>query len=112
MKDNVARLGHERRRLAQQLPDVSIALTGSLLSRLVRCNKAGCRLCQNPKHPGHGPIWILSVSLGSRRVRQITIPKQFKPEVEAGLRRFAEIQTLLKKIAKVNQELIEERKRA
>ena len=112
MKEYAARLIRECRRLARQMPDASIAMTGSLLSRMVRCNKAGCRLCQDKKRPGHGPIWILSVSLGSRRVRQITIPKQLKPEVEAGLRRFAEIQTLLKKIAKVNQELMEERKRA
>ena len=112
MKGNTARLILERRRLAQQMPDASIALTGSLLSRMVRCNKAGCRLCRDKRRPGHGPVWILSLSLGSRRVRQITIPKQLKPEVEAGLRRFAEIHTLLKKIAKVNQELIEERKRA
>ena len=112
MKEYAARLIRECRRLARRMPDASIAMTGSLLSRMVRCNKAGCRLCQDKKRPGHGPIWILSVSLGNRRVRQITIPKLLKPEVEAGLRRFAEIQTLLKKIAKVNQELMEERKRA
>jgi hypothetical protein len=111
MKDNAARLILKRRRLAQRMPDPSIALTGSLLSRMISCNKPGCRMCQNKK-PGHGPIWILSVSLGGRRVRQITIPKQLKPEVEAGLRRSAQIQALLKKIAKVSQELVEERKRA
>ena len=112
MKDTIARLSLVRRRLAQQMPDPSIALTGSLLCRMVRCNKPGCRLCQDKKRTGHGPIWILSISLGARRVRQITIPKQPKPEVEAGLRRFAEIQAVLKKIAKVNRELLGERKRA
>ena len=111
MKDNIARLLLKSRRLAQQMPDPAIALNGSLLRRMVRCNKPGCRQCQNQQWPGHGPIWILSVSLGGRRVRQITIPQQLQPEVKVGLRRFAKIQTLLKKIAKVNQELLEERKR-
>lgn len=110
MKDNIACLLLKGRRLAQQMPDPAIAMNGSLLRRMVRCNKPGCRQCHN-QGPGHGPIWILSVSLGGRRVRQITFPKQLKPEVEVGLRRFAKIQTLLKKIAKVNQELLEERKR-
>jgi hypothetical protein len=112
MKGTMNRLLLKRRRLAQQMPDPSIALTGSLLSRMVRCNKPGCRQCGDKKRPGHGPIWILSLSLGGRRTRQITIPEQLRPEVQAGLRRFAGMQTLLKKIAKVNQEILEEHKRA
>jgi hypothetical protein len=112
MKGRIAPLLLKRRRLAQRMPDPSLVLTGSLLSRMVRCNKPTCRLCRDKKLPGHGPIWILSVSLGGRRTRQITIPAGLRPEVQAGLRRFAEMQTLLKKIAKVNQEILEERKRA
>lgn len=112
MKDKTARLILERRRLGRLLPDASIALTGSLLRRMIRCNKAGCRLCADNKQARHGPFWILSVSLGDRRVRQIMVPKHLKAEVQAGVRRFAEIQKLLKKIAKLNQELLEERKRA
>ena len=111
MKDDIAKLLDKRRHLARQMPNPSIVLRGSLLRRMVRCNKDSCRLCKDKHHPGHGPIWILSLSLGGRRVRQITIPEQMQPEIEAGLRRFEEIQTLLKKIAEVNQELVEQRKR-
>jgi hypothetical protein len=60
---------------------------------------------------GHGPIAILSVSSGSQRVRQIPIPTHLKQEVEEGVRRFIEIQTLLKQISRVNQDLLEERKK-
>lgn len=112
MKERIAQLLDARKRLAQQFPDPSTVLSGSLLSRMVRCNKPGCRRCQKGKGPGHGPIWILSVSLGSRRVRQIPIPKHLKPEVEAGLQRAAEIHNLLKQIASINQELLLERKRS
>jgi hypothetical protein len=111
MKDRIDQLIQLRKRLAQQLPDPSIALAGSLMSRMIRCNKPGCRYCEKGKGKGHGPIWILSVHAGSRRVRQIPIPAQLKPEAEAGVRRYAEIQALLKQISRVNQDLLEERKK-
>ena len=111
MKEKSASLTASRKRLVQQMPDSSAILPGSLLSRMVRCNKAGCRYCEKGKGKGHGPIWILSVSLGNRRVRQIPIPSELKAEVEQGLRRYAQIQKLLKQIAQVNLDLLVERKR-
>lgn len=110
MKDRVAQLTASRQRLVQQMPDSSAILSGSLLSRMVRCNKAGCRYCEKGKGKGHGPIWILSVSLGNRRVRQIPIPGEMKKEVEESLRALAQMQKLLKQIALVNLDLLKERK--
>ena len=110
MKDKGASLT-SRKRLVQQMPDASVILPGSLLSRMVRCNKPGCRYCEKGKGKGHGPIWILSVSLGNRRVRQIPIPGEMRAEVEQGLRTYAQIQKLLKQIAQVNLDLLVERKR-
>jgi hypothetical protein len=111
MKDKVAQLTASRQQLLQQMPDLSTVLPGSLLSRMVRCNKPGCRFCEKGKGKGHGPIWILSVSLGNRRVRQIPVPNEWKKEVEESLRAFAQVQNLLKQIAQVNLELFKERKR-
>jgi len=111
MKARIPALTETRKQLAQRMPDPSIVLRGSLLSRMVRCNKPGCRFCEKGKGQGHGPIWILSVSQGNRRVRQIPIPKDLKKEVEEGLRRGAEIRRLLQQIAAVNLALLEERKR-
>lgn len=110
MKDTGARLIRTRDRLAKQLPDPSIALIGSLMSRMIRCNKPGCRFCEKPTGPGHGPIWILSVSEEGRS-RQIPIPKELKNEVEEGLRRGKQIQQQLKEISRINRELLELRKR-
>ena len=111
MKDKVAKLLHDRRRLAKQVPDPAIALAGSLMSRMIRCNKPGCRYCEKPKGKGHGPIWILSVNIGNGRVRQIPVPASLQPEVAEGVRRFAEIQKWLKQISCINQNLLEERKK-
>ena len=112
MKGKVAQLTASRERLVQQIPDLSTVLPGSLLSRMVRCNKPGCRYCEKGTGKGHGPIWILSVSLGKRQVRQIPIPRQMKKEVEKSLRAFAQVRKLLKQIAQLNLELLKERKRA
>src|ERR1035438_6527102 len=111
MKDKAAQLIASREKLVQQMPDPSTVLPGSLLSRMVRCNKAGCRFCEKGKGIGHGPIWILSVSLGNRQVRQIPIPGEMKKEVEDSLRAFARMQRLLKQNARANLELLKERKR-
>ena len=111
MKDKVTQLTASRKRLLQQMPDLSTVLPGSLLSRMVRCNKAGCRFCEKGKGKGHGPIWILSVSLGNRQVRQIPIPSELKREIEESLRAFAQMQKVLKQVAQVNLELFKERKR-
>ena len=110
MKDKVTQLTAFRKQLVQQMPDPSTILPGSLLSRMVRCNKAGCRYCEKGKGKGHGPIWILSVSLGNRQVRQIPIPSEMKPEVEEALRAFAQMRKLLKQIARLNLDLLKERK--
>lgn len=109
MKDRASELAAARQRLVQQMPDLATILPGSLLSRMVRCNKAGCQHCEKGK--GHGPIWILSVSLGSRRVRQLPVPREMKKEVGERLLAFAQAQKLLKQIGEVNIESLRERKR-
>src|SRR5437763_15233740 len=111
MKERTTGLTGKRERLVRRIPDFAAILPGSLLSRMVRCNKPGCQYCEKGKGKGHGPIWILSVSLGNRRVRQIPIPSELKKEVEESLRAFAQMQKVLKQIAQVNLELFKERKR-
>src|ERR1700719_1661276 len=111
MKDKTAQLIASREKLVQQMPDPSTVLPGSLLSRMVRCNKAGCRYCEKGKGKGHGPIWILSVSAGTRQVRQIPVPAHLKQEVEEGVRRYTEIQKWLKQISGLSLDLLEERKK-
>jgi len=111
MKDKMAELMASRDRLLQQMPDPSSILPGSLLRRMVRCNKPGCRYCEKGKGKGHGPIWILSVSLGGGRLRQIPIPAELRAEVEAGRQTFAQMKKVLKQIAQVNLDLLAERKR-
>ena len=110
MKDRTTQLIASRTRLIKQIPNLATILPGSLLSRMVRCNKPGCRYCQKGERKGHGPIWILSVSLGNRRVRQVPVPRELKKEVEQSLRAFTQAQKILKQVATMNLELLRERK--
>ena len=110
MKDKGSELTASRNRLLQQIPDPATILPGSLLRRMVRCNKPGCRKCEKGKAEGHGPIWILSVSLGNRKVRQIPIPSAWKKGVEESLHAFAQSRKLLKQMASVNLDLLKLRK--
>jgi Family of unknown function (DUF6788) len=109
MKDRLAQLRASRQQLVRRLPDPATILPGSLLHRMVRCHKPGCRSCE--KGPGHGPICILSVSLGQRRVRQVSLTQERVPEAERGVRAFAQTRQLLKQIAQINLDLLQEGKR-
>lgn len=111
VKGRTEHIREARKRLAQQVPDPTIALAGSLMKRMICCNKPGCRYCEKGKGKGHGPIWILSVSAGNRRTRQIPVPANLKQEVEEGVHRYAEIQKWLKQISSLSLDLLEERKK-
>ena len=111
VKDKTARILEARKSLAQRVPDPTIAMAGSLMKRMIRCNKPGCRYCEKGKGKGHGPIWILSVSAGNRRTRQIPVPARLKQEVEEGVHRYAEIRRWLKQISSLSLDLLEERKK-
>ncbi len=111
MKDKIRRILEIRDRLAQQAPDPAPVLAGSLMKRMIRCNKPGCRYCEKGKGKGHGPIWILSVNAGNRRVRQIPIPAHLRRGTEEGVRRYGQIQKWLRQVSRVNLDLLEERKR-
>src|ERR1035437_259728 len=53
MKDKATQLIALREKLVQQMPDSSTVLPGSLLSRMVRYNKPGCRFCEKGKGKRH-----------------------------------------------------------
>lgn len=111
VKDKAEHIIETRKRLAQQVPDPTIVLAGSLMKRMIRCNKPGCRYCEKDKGKGHGPIWILSVSEGRHRVRQIPVPAHLKQEVEQGVRRYSEVQKWLRQISSLSLNLLVERKK-
>src|SRR5436853_4530099 len=62
----LSKLALERRRkgLVELLPPAAETLRGTLRERYVTCGKPGCKCARGERH---GPLWDLSVTLGSGR---------------------------------------------
>lgn len=64
---DTASLEKERERLLRELQELGDMRSGSLSERYQRCSRSPC-VCDDPKHPGHGPIYSYS-SLVDRKTK-------------------------------------------
>lgn len=96
----------DRRRVAEQMPEITEVLRGSLRRRYVRCGKAGCHCAEGR---GHGPVVYLSVTLGVGRTRQITIAAEDYEVAARYVRNYQRLWALLEKISSMNTELLQKR---
>jgi|YNPMSStandDraft_1061717.scaffolds.fasta_scaffold16097_3 hypothetical protein len=71
-------------------------LRGTLSLRSRRCGKARCRCLQGQLHAS----WYL-VQRDGGRLRQLCIPKQLQPLVQAAIKRYQEIRTLSEKLSQI-----------
>lgn len=55
----LSELEKEKDRLLREIQNLGDMRNGSLSVRYQRCSKSPC-VCDDPKHPGHGPIYSLS----------------------------------------------------
>ena len=95
-------LSKARKRLAEQLPDPTQILRGSLLERTVR-DKRGCPKCARGQ--GHR-VWVLTVSYRGGRTRQFSIRPEQRPQVEQWLQNYQQLKTKLEAICELNHELL------
>jgi hypothetical protein len=94
-----------RSRLARRALDLSVVLSGSLVTQTRRCGKAGCRCATGDQH---GPYTYLSSGAGgAARLRYV--PKDLVEVVAARLAATAALQSLLGEISAVNTELLARR---
>lgn len=96
-------LSKARKRLAEQLPDPTQILRGSLLERTVR-HKRGCPKCARGQ--GHR-VWVLTVSYRGGRTRQFSIRPEQRPQVKQWLQNYQELKTKLEAICELNHELLQ-----
>ena len=65
----LSELEKEKNRLLREILNLGDMRNGSLSIRYQRCSKSPC-VCDDPKHPGHGPIYSLSVAVnGKTKIR-------------------------------------------
>lgn len=97
----------EQRELVEGLLRLREQLKGSLFTRFAACGKAGCACRQGRKH---GPYYVLSDRSGGRGSFAYLAHSQV-PEARGLLAQSREFRGGLKRLAKVNQELVRALKR-
>ncbi len=91
-------LEKQRDNLLRKIRDLGDMRSGSLSVRYQRCSKSPC-VCDDPKHPGHGPIYSYSVLVdGKTRIKNYKLG----PELEKLQKEIENYQTF----KKLSQELI------
>ena len=66
-------LEKEKDRLLKEIQGVGDMRSGSLSVRYQRCSKSPC-VCDDPKHPGHGPIYSFSTVIeGKTKIKNLKL---------------------------------------
>jgi hypothetical protein len=106
----LSKLVLERRRkgLVELLPSAAETLRGTLRERYVTCGKPGCKCARGERH---GPIWYLSVRLGSGRTAGGVIATGQVERVRRWLENDHQIKEHLEKISQINRELLRRERR-
>ena len=101
-KLTATQLRSRRARLARQLPDVEMALRGSLQTQGRRCGKEGCRCAEGELH---GPYVYLATRSGDR-TRMLYVAANVAEEVTRRVEVTAELEAVLAEISAINLELL------
>jgi hypothetical protein len=101
-KLTVRQLRTRRARLAHQVPDLEVAIHGSLLTQRRRCGKPGCRCTRGELH---GPYTYLAVRTGGRN-RLVYIPDELAETVRTQVAMTTRIDAVLAEISAINLELL------
>jgi hypothetical protein len=100
-------LEQQRAQLYERLATTGDLRPGSINPTYRRCGKPNCA-CARPGHPGHGPRWLWTRSVGGKtRTRQLAAAELEKVRAElANYKQFAE---LSEQIVEVNETICEAR---
>ena len=100
-------LEQQRAQLYRRLAATGDLRPGSLNPTYRKCGKSNCA-CARPGHPGHGPRWLWTRSVGGKtRTRQLSAGELEKVRAElANYKRFVE---LSEQIVEVNEAICEAR---
>jgi Family of unknown function (DUF6788) len=100
-------LEQQRAQLYQRLAATGDCRPGSINPTYRRCGKPNCA-CAQPGHPGHGPRWLWTRSVGGRtRTRQLAPAELAK--VRAELANYKQFAALSEQIVEVNEAICEAR---
>ena len=96
-------LRQRRQGLANQLPPVTETLRGSLVERYVTCGNLTCKCAKGERH---GPIWYLTVTLGTGKTTGGIIAGDSVEQVRQWVQNYQKVKDHLEKISAINRELL------
>jgi hypothetical protein len=98
-------LEQQRARLAQQAPDLTQVLRGSLFERTRRC---GVPTCHCATGDGHSVVCV-GVMMPGGKSMQVTVPLELVPVVRQWTENYRRVWQLIEEVSSVNRELLRER---
>jgi hypothetical protein len=93
----------KRQKLVDRLAVTGEILRGTLLQRTIRSHSNGCAECASGE--GH-PLWVLTVTYGGGRTKQLSLRSEQVPEVRRWLDNYHNLKEAIEAICEVNQELL------
>lgn len=96
------RLEQQRARLAEQAPDLTQVLRGSLFERTRRCGVPTCHCATGGGHP----VVCVGVTMPGGKSLQVTVPSELVPVVRQWTENYRRVWELIEEVSAVNRELL------
>lgn len=107
--DRITQLRERLAEVVADVPDLTKVMRGTVRQRYVRCGKEGCH-CQDGE--GHGPIFYVSVSLGTGRTKQVTLAEETYELARRYVRNYARLREILEEVSTINRQILHEERLA
>ena len=98
---DIERLTAQCDQIRNQLASVGEFRRGSLYQIYRKCGKSYCR-CTEPNHPGHGPSWILTRTVNSKKVSR-GIPPAALEQTRQQMQEYQRFRELVKQLVEANE---------
>jgi hypothetical protein len=108
LADDLSGLERRRAELYQELSQVGDFRRGTLRAVRRKCGRPNCA-CAQPGHPGHGPQYNLSRSVGGRTVTRHLKPGPELEKIAAEVAEYERFRVLMGQVTEVNEEICETR---
>ena len=100
----LSNLESKKDRILKEIQDIGDMRSGSLSIRYQKCGKSPC-VCDDPKHPGHGPIYSFSTVVdGKSKIKNYKIGSELK-KLEDELKNYQRFKELSKELISVSNQI-------
>lgn len=97
-------LEKEKDKLLKEIQSIGDMRSGSLSVRYQRCSKSPC-VCDDPKHPGHGPIYSFSTVIeGKTKIKNLKLGTELS-KLQKEIENYQEFKRLSYDLITVNNQI-------